>query len=200
MHASVVFLFPEFLRDGRPAQPGALEVKLEPPQPLPVAPPEPNEEPRKAPPPRKMERAPQRTEPSRNDVLALPEAKAPAESTFSVPATKPAEPPAAPEPKGKVVSAPAPLTAATYLRTSEPPYPMAARRAGEQGTVVLRALVTTEGPPARVDLHKSSGSAHLDNAAIETVKGWRFRPARRGNEVVESWVEVPVRFNLKEAS
>jgi protein TonB len=60
--------------------------------------------------------------------------------------------------------------------------------------------VTTEGLPARVDLQKSSGSAHLDRAAIETVKGWRFKPARRGNEAVEGWVDVPVVFNLRDAS
>ena len=132
--------------------------------------------------------------------MTLPEPQAPAERGLSVPAPRPADPPAAPEQKNQVASAPPPVTGAAYLRNPAPTYPMAARRAGEQGTVMLRVLVTTEGLPARVDLQKSSGSAHLDRAAIETVKGWRFKPARRGNEAVEGWVDVPVVFNLRDAS
>ena len=132
--------------------------------------------------------------------MTLPEPQAPAERGLSVPAPRPADPSAAPEQKNQVASAPPPVTGAAYLRNPAPTYPMAARRAGEQGTVMLRVLVTTEGLPARVDLQKSSGSAHLDRAAIETVKGWRFKPARRGNEAVEGWVDVPVVFNLRDAS
>jgi periplasmic protein TonB len=87
-----------------------------------------------------------------------------------------------------------------YLRNPGPRYPDAARRAGEQGTVTLRVLVTREGLPARVTVEKSSGSAHLDNAALEAVKAWRFTPARQGAERIESWMLVPVAFRLEGAS
>ena len=202
VHAGVIVLMPRFLQDGESNRSSVLEVKLEPPQPLPMAPPEPDLQPdaQQAPAQRKPVKAPLLRQDVPKAVMSLPEPKTPAETGFSVPAPKAAEPLPAPEQKSQVASAPPPVTGAAYLRNPAPTYPMAARRAGEQGTVMLRVLVTTEGLPARVDLQKSSGSAHLDRAAIETVKGWRFKPARRGNEAVEGWVDVPVVFNLREAS
>lgn len=89
---------------------------------------------------------------------------------------------------------------AAYLSNPPPRYPMASRRAGEQGTVMLRVLVSREGAAARVELERSSGSAHLDAAARETVKAWRFTPARRGAEAIESWMIVPVVFRLEGSS
>jgi protein TonB len=86
------------------------------------------------------------------------------------------------------------------LRSPAPRYPDAARRAGQQGTVTLRVLVTREGLPARVGVEKSSGSPYLDNAAVEAVKAWRFTPARQGAERIESWMLVPVVFRLEGAS
>ncbi|MBI2509585.1 MAG: energy transducer TonB, partial [Betaproteobacteria bacterium] len=93
-----------------------------------------------------------------------------------------------------------PSFSAAYLRNPPPRYPLAARRAGEQGTVTLRVLITREGLPARVELEKSSGSGHLDAAALEAVRSWRFEPARRGAEPVESWHLVPIVFRLEGAS
>jgi protein TonB len=85
---------------------------------------------------------------------------------------------------------------AAYLNNPAPPYPRAARRSGDQGTVTLRVRVSTEGAPAQVELDRSSGSNILDAAALEAVKRWRFAPARRGSEPIEAWVIVPVVFRL----
>ena len=76
-------------------------------------------------------------------------------------------------------------------------YPTAARRNGEEGTVTLRVLVSTEGAPREVMLERSSGSSSLDAAALATVKTWRFTPARRGGEAQEAWVLVPIVFRLE---
>jgi protein TonB len=46
-------------------------------------------------------------------------------------------------------------------------------------------------------LERTSGSSHLDEAAMEAVRRWRFTPAMRGKEVVEAWVLVPVEFQLR---
>ncbi len=90
-----------------------------------------------------------------------------------------------------------PVFNAAYLRNPPPRYPLAARRSGDEGTVMLRVLVTTEGTAARVELDRSSGSASLDGAALEAVRNWRFVPARRGTQNVEDWVRVPVVFRLE---
>ena len=89
---------------------------------------------------------------------------------------------------------------AAYLSNLAPPYPVAARRAGEQGTVTLRVRVTREGLASRVAVEKSSGSPHLDAAALEAVKAWRFAPARQGADAVESWMLVPIVFRLEGSS
>ncbi len=86
---------------------------------------------------------------------------------------------------------------AAYLSNPAPRYPDAARRSGEQGTVTLRVRVTRDGVASEVAVAKSSGSPHLDATALEAVKAWRFTPARRGGEAIESWMLVPIVFRLE---
>lgn len=85
---------------------------------------------------------------------------------------------------------------AEYLNNPRPAYPAMSRRLGEQGKVVLRVLVSGEGRAREVQVKVGSGSARLDQAAREAVERWRFVPARQGNEAVETWVLVPIAFNL----
>jgi protein TonB len=47
-----------------------------------------------------------------------------------------------------------------------------------------------------VTLRLTSGSALLDRAARDAVRGWRFRPAKRAGQTVVGWVDVPVSFRL----
>ncbi|MBI4193692.1 MAG: energy transducer TonB [Betaproteobacteria bacterium] len=89
---------------------------------------------------------------------------------------------------------------AAHLHNAAPHYPLIARRNGEQGTVTLKVLVTRDGVPANVSIEKSSGSGHLDAAALESVSTWRFVPARQGAQPVEAWVLVPVVFRLEGSS
>jgi protein TonB len=49
-----------------------------------------------------------------------------------------------------------------------------------------------------VKVKRTTGLAILDEAAEQTIKTWTFEPGRRGPDPVESWVEVPVRFSLKQ--
>jgi protein TonB len=200
-HVAVFVVLPELERRAHP-QPVPLDVTLVEPKPLPVAPPAPPPV-RKPEPKRRAEPAPVKPAPApkpeqtQSPILALPSTQAPPE--FTVPAGPPAEPPRAAEQKAQGGGAPVtpPAFNAAYLRNPAPQYPLAARRTGEQGTATVRVLVTPEGLPSRVDLEKSSGSVHLDNAAVEAVKGWRFVPARRGTEAVEGWVLVPIVFRLE---
>ena len=77
-----------------------------------------------------------------------------------------------------------------------PAYPPKALMAREQGTVWLRLQVLETGAVGEVQIKTSSGSRHLDAAAKTAVKRWKFAPARRSGQAVESWVNVPIRFNL----
>jgi len=203
VHAGVVAVVTPPTPDFERAKARVLEVVLvqtEPPQPLPV-------EPETVPLPPKSKRAPDRTaavtEPPRRadvaqPVLVLPDPAPAADPAFSVPRAAEKRAPSA-EARTEVagVAPTLPAFSAAYLRNPAPRYPVAARRAGEQGTVTLRVLVTRDGQPARVDIEKTSGSAHLDAAALEAVKVWRFVPARQGTDAIESWVLVPVVFRLE---
>jgi len=86
---------------------------------------------------------------------------------------------------------------ADYLNNPAPNYPPASRELGEQGRVLLRAMINIDGTVAQVVLRKSSGFDRLDQAALDTVKNWRFVPAQRGEQKVSAWVVVPVAFSLE---
>lgn len=88
---------------------------------------------------------------------------------------------------------------ADYLSNPAPAYPPLSRRLHEEGEVILRVRVTTQGQAAEVQLERTSGFARLDSAAMGAVSRWRFVPARRGEEIVEAWVRVPIEFSLNKA-
>jgi protein TonB len=62
---------------------------------------------------------------------------------------------------------------------------------------MLRVLVNAKGTADTVELRSSSGSNRLDEAALESVKHWRFVPARQGDQPVSAWVLIPITFSLK---
>ncbi len=102
--------------------------------------------------------------------------------------TKTAEPSTAP-----VV----PLQAdASQFNNPAPVYPTQSRRLKETGVVVLEVLVKADGSLGDMRLKTSSGYTRLDEAAQKAVKGWRFVPAKRGNEAIDFWYELPVEFSL----
>jgi len=144
---------------------------------------------------------PPRQSESHTPVLALPEPSAVAESALSAPqAEESSSRQGEPKAEAASVALTPPSFSAAYLRNPPPHYPPAARHTGEQGTVTLRVLVTRAGLASRVTVERSSGSPHLDAAALEAVKAWRFAPARHGAEPVESWMLVPIVFRLEAAS
>jgi protein TonB len=56
--------------------------------------------------------------------------------------------------------------------------------------------VSKDGKAASIQLSRSSGYNILDRAAIRGVRGWLFYPAKRGDELIEMWVKIPIRFTL----
>ena len=84
-----------------------------------------------------------------------------------------------------------------YETATAPDYPIQAVRAGIQGTVLLKVLVSASGEPTAVVVERSSGSRLLDDAARRHVLAtWRFHPAMRDGHAIEAWALVPVRFRL----
>lgn len=120
-------------------------------------------------------------------------APAPAAPIAAPPEAKPA--PAAPPAEAPIVQA---RFDADYLNNPAPRYPPLSRRMGEEGKVILRVSVNPQGAADSVEIRTSSGSRRLDEAAVNTVNRWKFVPAKRGDEPVQSWVLVPIIFKLEQ--
>lgn len=85
---------------------------------------------------------------------------------------------------------------ANYRHNPRPAYPRVAQREGWEGTVTLRVQVLPNGRPATIRVARSSGRDVLDEAAVETVRGWSFAPATLDGEPTTGWVSVPIAFRL----
>lgn len=88
------------------------------------------------------------------------------------------------------------LEVPSYFRNPPPPYPLEARRQKLEGSVLLTADVDDKGQVTSVALKQSSGSGFLDDSALQTVKTWRFKPARLAGIAVSTSVDIPIRFKL----
>lgn len=97
---------------------------------------------------------------------------------------------------GQVGGIVSPRFDAAYLQNPEPDYPGLSKRLGEEGRVLLRVHVNEEGLADHLEIRESSGHPRLDQAALGTVRRWRFIPARRGTEPLAAWVLVPLSFHL----
>ncbi|RYF01372.1 MAG: energy transducer TonB, partial [Comamonadaceae bacterium] len=116
----------------------------------------------------------------------------PIEAPAAPPAPAPA-PPAPPAPPKIEL----PSSDAAYLNNPKPSYPAISKRLGEQGKVVLRVLIGTDGLPQKVEVNKSSGFERLDRQAQDAVMRWRFAPGKRNGVPETMWNLVPVNFVLE---
>jgi len=89
-------------------------------------------------------------------------------------------------------------SAITYGKQTRVAYPIDSLRAREQGTVILRVLISAAGLVQSVEIEKTSGWPRLDRAARDAVKAWTFHPATHGGVAQSAWALVPVTFNLQQ--
>lgn len=142
-----------------------------------------------------------------------PAPNAPTGSVSPAPAAPVAAPvavapvPAQPEPPARPPAptpAPAPAVQQPYVDADHADnqyrasYPRISQRLREEGRVVLRVMVGPDGKPTSASVAKSSGHPLLDQAGIETVMRWRYRPGTRGGVSEPASVLVPVDFKLPE--
>jgi TonB family protein len=81
---------------------------------------------------------------------------------------------------------------------SQPVYPPASRRLGEQGTVVLQLHVLEDGSVGDVRIVKSSGHPDLDYAAFYEAFRWQIDPGTVDGEPSRMWGKFAVTFKLTE--
>jgi protein TonB len=106
---------------------------------------------------------------------ALPGAELPAEAADSATQT-PARPRSRPKPR----------------------YPRLAQRQGLEGFVTLRLRIDAAGRVTDAVVVKAEPPDVFDDAALQTARRYRFSPARRGGEAVESTLQQTIRFELQQ--
>jgi len=77
----------------------------------------------------------------------------------------------------------------------QPIYPQLAKVARVEGDVVLSAVIATNG--AIQQLQVVSGPALLQDAALQAVRQWRFRPYILNGKPIEIETRITVRFRLQ---
>jgi len=124
------------------------------------------------------------------------EPQPPAPPVAAAPVAAPAAPAAPPAPAAPSIELPS--SDASYLNNPKPVYPAVSKRLGEQGKVMLRVLIGTDGLPQKVEVKQSSGFERLDRQAIDAVMRWRFVPGKRNGVPEAMWNLVPINFVLQQ--
>lgn len=76
-------------------------------------------------------------------------------------------------------------------------YPEAARKAGIQGTVIVRCLLDSTGNITETKIIKSIGDQACDVAAVAALTAVKWNPAMQEGKPVNTWLSIPVIFKLK---
>lgn len=127
--------------------------------------------------------------------VEVPEIEAPVPvAAITVVATERSPPPA--DTPREDVDMPVNVDEVEYLSRVPPRYPVAARRARAEGTVYLRIFIDPEGLPREVRVHRSCGHELLDDAAVDAVRRFRFKPHRVNGVARNVQAIVPIEFSL----
>lgn len=128
----------------------------------------------------------------------------PADWTDFWPPPKQASPPGEPSPREQPSKEIAPgvftggsdVTPPSCKFCPDPYYPKQLRAEKVQGVVELSTTLSEMGRTRGIRLEKSAGHRLLDQAAVETVSHWRFRPATRNGKPIRFMFYVEVNFRL----
>lgn len=168
-----------------------------------ILPPEPAK-----PPPPPPPAAPPRAAPAPAPVIAAAPAPAAAPATFVAPPPEPVPPPPVnvtppPAPPAPAPAPPAPAgpkqiapSAVRYVKLPDLNFPALAKRAREQGTVVLRITVDVNGRLKEASVHRSSGFERIDQAALSDIRSARFAPHMEDGKAVEWQTLAPLAYEL----
>jgi protein TonB len=85
------------------------------------------------------------------------------------------------------------------IHSVQPVYPELARRARMQCTVVLRITISAAGDVVEPEVLRScgpNGGFGIDDAALDAVRQWKYRPASNDGRLVASVIAVDITFKL----
>ena len=89
------------------------------------------------------------------------------------------------------------VQATRLISQVRPEYPADLQRAGIQGTVLLRAVISTAGDLANLDAVNTAVDPGLVRAALDAVRQWRYQPTLLNGQPVEVVTTITVDFRLE---
>ncbi|MEO5922669.1 MAG: M56 family metallopeptidase [Bryobacteraceae bacterium] len=104
--------------------------------------------------------------------------------------------PAAVPTPGEVYSVGGGVTPPTVIYSPQPVFPEEARAAQAEGEVRLSVVVDENGLPTQIAVTQGFGMG-LDEAAIEAIHQWRFKPAMKDGQPVSFRAVMEVKFRLR---
>ncbi len=81
------------------------------------------------------------------------------------------------------------------IKRVHPVYPEMARQAELEGVVVLKVAIDESGQVREVLVLQSVEG--LDEAALDAIYQWQFKPAEQRGVPVPVWFAIPIRFSLR---
>lgn len=103
---------------------------------------------------------------------------------------------------GTVIEPPAPpvLIAARvdprHARDLQPPYPPRLQRLEIEGKVVVKVLIGTDGRVKDLQIVYADDDGFAEVTERQARAKWRFKPATRDGQPVESWKQLTLRFEI----
>jgi periplasmic protein TonB len=79
----------------------------------------------------------------------------------------------------------------------QPPYPPQLLRTNVEGRAVVRVLIGTDGRVKQVAIISADDPLFADATERQALRKWRFKPATRDGQPVESWKQMTVRFEIR---
>jgi serine/threonine-protein kinase len=80
------------------------------------------------------------------------------------------------------------------IKQDRPAYPAIAFQQRAEGRIELSALIDDKGNVAEVKIVKGTTGIGLNQAAVDGVKRWRYRPASRDGVPVKVWIPIVIEF------
>ena len=88
------------------------------------------------------------------------------------------------------------LEASHRITKVQPVYPDSAKSAGISGTVILHAVISTDGKPLSLRVMNSQIDPDLARSAVEAVSQWRYTPTLLNGEPIEVDTTITVNYSL----
>ena len=99
------------------------------------------------------------------------------------------------EPEGPIIVA-GDVTKPEKVSGPDPVYTEIARKARIQGVVIVQAIINKQGQVENVKVLKGLPMG-LDQAAVEAVKRWQFKPATLNGKPVAVYYNLTVNFRIQ---